>query len=185
MFSESSMRHVFRVADNHAEVESHLHNTSSKLLFITIDRYHCLMNALHIPMFLFFCASFPWWISKNQLQDLTFSTGPTWARTSRFCELQHVEPCIPLDCLEWEVGKQAASWLSPKTEPEDFWPGLETLCQIDILWYQIVYIHLLHVYRCLRYPSSFWTISSPGESRHTVVFLCVLWAGYVAACVDP
>eukprot|EP00439_Symbiodinium_sp_Y106_P037114 s1935_g4.t1 len=25
----------------------------------------------------------------------------------KFCELQHVEPAIPLDCLEWEVGKQA------------------------------------------------------------------------------
>lgn len=27
----------------------------------------------------------------------------------KFCELQHVEPCIPLDCLEWEVGKDAAA----------------------------------------------------------------------------
>ncbi|CAK9008285.1 unnamed protein product [Durusdinium trenchii] len=25
----------------------------------------------------------------------------------KFCELQHVEPRIPLDCLEWEVGKDA------------------------------------------------------------------------------
>ncbi|CAJ1434771.1 unnamed protein product [Effrenium voratum] len=25
----------------------------------------------------------------------------------KFCELQHVEPCIPLDCLEWEAGMEA------------------------------------------------------------------------------
>lgn len=144
MLSESSMRHVFRAADNHTEVESHLHNAFSKLLFITIDRYHCLMNALYIPMFLFFCASFPWWISPFQPDppERDWMTGH-W--TSRFCELQHVEPCIPLDCLEWEVGKQAASWLLPVSSQKISGPVLKPcakMCQLDILRYKMLYIHL-------------------------------------------
>ena len=46
---------------------------------------------------------------SNQL-GIQIETGASH-NGPRFCELQHVEPCIPLDCLEWEVGKDAASWL--------------------------------------------------------------------------
>ena len=75
------------------------------------SRYNCSWVGRSVCLFQNDCMVGSWQVplSKRGILAHSGQTRLSHVEPLRFCELQHVEPRIPLDCLEWEVGKDADS----------------------------------------------------------------------------